>query len=403
MYLNIRINKIVLRMYPYLFYAWSIFVNLTSWNIKFPDGNAIYQVTLIEMLTADKIIIELDIPYSRYFSYQIYDYNFNSYGSIVDYNIYTDGLNCFNEICSNYSSYQGSTLIEFKKQGEINSNNGIIINSTSNYFVIVYRLYDIDVNIENDMMDGEKYFGWIEKPKIYKNYELVIDSENQFVINAMQTLPNVSSTISHSGKINSDNNFYKESNSNLAANDDSDYLISLINIYDNNPPSAIIYGKLPITANSIFESPRVGYINQNNANIDVNNEDYYEVRYISFSLGISSPPENTISTIMDKDIMAKYSHSEYKIYVGGSIEDLIKIGCDIENDLYFLYPKTLEGIYYEYVNIIYRNLLSQSKILGTNAIFKKSINDIVDNVASSIECENVMGEYYPKIDFVTLD
>lgn len=394
-------------MFPYLCLAWSMIFNLTYWNIKYPDGYSTYQATFFTFDTpSDSLLVTYHLPYCRYYSFQVYDHNFKPLDGILDFNIHTNGTNCFSTPCSNNLQQGESTIIVSINPAHEQWNNMIAVNSMGLYSIVL-RLYD--------RIDSSNYFGGIDPPTVFKNNELIPFAPTQWYVDT--TTPNAHDPEMiqvNQELVNIDNNFYKEQTYNTANNEDSDYLISLMEYSKTSKyHGAMIYGTLPITANSLYDSPRVGYISPHTNFIDPFHDDYYEIRYVSFSMVVRSFPGNTLSnygypTIMDKDILQHYGYNatdkwikrHYTIYIGDTKETIEQMGGNTTTDLYLLYPRDRNGTIYKYLGIIYRNVLSQTKILGDTAIYTQSISDIHDEVAYSKDCMEVMGEYYPRIKFL---
>lgn len=400
-------------MYPYLFYAWSMVTNLTYWNVKYPDGYTNYQITPVYLDENDYVNIIGELPYARYFSYQVYDNNFKSLGATTDYDIYAEGTNCYNTLCEGTykdEKNKGKTLIEILKNDNNDGPNTINITSNQSYYLIVYRTYDA---MDIDDSSKNKYFGWIDPPIVYKNSYQIPPAPFQLNADMTTPQPDIPPTFGMGKHINEHNNFYKEDTYNFASSSDSDYLVSIIEYKEpRKRMGAIITGIIPLTSNTLYDTPRVGYISKNNKNISIDDPDYYEVRYLSFNMGIRSPPENTLGgnfpTIMDKDIIRHYNYTteeknrHYTIYVGASLDDIESLGGNPAKDLYLLYPR-INGEVYQYVGIIYRQVLTQSKILGKQrATFLHGIGDIPTVPASPQDCQKVMDKYYPKISFYRL-
>lgn len=390
--------------------AWSIAINTTYFNVKFPDGFTTYQTTLTSITPTDVITIHAEIPYVRYFSYQVYDSNFVSLGSVSDYNLLSDGINCYSDSCVENTTMTSIWLQITKNKDGVDNPNVIYLDSNETWFAIVYRIYDVMDNINNEKSCE---FGWIHPPRIFKNKNEISLASSQLQYPLYTTVYDLLPTYESIVLANVDDNFYKADTTGFANNEDADYLASVIEYNNTHHFGAIVSGMLPITSNSIYQSPKIGYISPYNTNISMEHDDYYEVRYISLNMGIRSPPENTLAgdghpTIRDVDILNHYQYSQddkerkYKIYIGATVDDIKRLGGNPKKDLYLLYPQ-IEGMVYRYLTLIYREVLSQTALLGKyRSIYKQGIADIESTPAMPDECIKTMGKYYPRIKFIKL-
>lgn len=358
---------------------WTVHGDINNFNIALPDSYANYEGSFICLDKNDTIYVNGVVPKSRYFSFQIYDSTTESLGSINDHQI-----TLFNK--TNF-------MITITKSNMCDNFQNIIRVTTNDTFLLfVFRTYDLEPNHKlilpnitknNKLLPHAKTYTKINFPKLYRNTKPV--REHKFA--------------------NEDNNFFKPVVKTFFHNSDADYLISLIKVNQSNPVGAIIYGILPMTKLDMIQN--------------------YDVRYVSFNMGITSSALPTIAGdmlvttdannlnisstgtpgISDKHIIEKYQNHlnwnknrSYVIYIGATIEQIKSLGANINTDLYLLYPKMSNGKYFTYVSILHRHLMPQKKTM-LKPIFNKSISDITGHPVYPKECEKIMGEFYPKIKF----
>lgn len=377
---------------------WTVHGDINNFNVALPDSYASYEGSFICINTDETIIIEGNVPNARYFSFQVYDSTTASLGSLNDYQI---KLNSSEKFVINISKLKKCDLEQ--------DANTLYISTDYTFLLVIFRLYDIEKEHKLKLPDIKKKFNGEHKyfehaltyqkvnfPRLYRNTKPV--REHRFA--------------------NEDNNFFKPIVKTFFHNGDTDYLVSLIVVNQSNPIGAIITGHLPET----------------NFNKNINNDffknnfsvgKYYDVRYVSFNMGILSSPLPTIAGdtllssnnkkisssgtpgIIDEHIVNKYNNNNewilrdrpYIIYVGGTIEQIKSLGGDPDRDLYMLYPKMYDGKYFTYVSILHRHLMPQIKMFD-KPMFNQSISDIVGNPVEPLGCEKIMGKYYPKIKFV---
>lgn len=279
---------------------WSFLGDINNFNVALPDSYATYRGSFICLLENEEITIISDIPNSTYYSFQIYDHRAITLSSLNDEEIIIKDNKMYITISKNKES-------------------SMIIKSTNSFFVLLYRNY-----YENEIPT---------LPKIYKTTKILtteIDKSN-YVPNLF--FPNLFFNIKPFKKFiysNTDNNFFKSRTNSFFSNKDASYLLSTI-VLNETKIGAIITGILPITY----------YENKTN----------YDVRYISFNVGIGSFPLPTIGGnlksknisssglpgINDRHIINNFIRGrEYKIYVGIDHNHINEMG-EILKMIYIFY------------------------------------------------------------------
>src|SRR6185312_1786707 len=84
--------------------SWSLHSGIQNLNIFYPDSHVSYHGTILCLKDDEHITINSEFPKARYFSFQVYDFKLNSLGSLKDYEIVTNGTNCYNEVCDETNS-----------------------------------------------------------------------------------------------------------------------------------------------------------------------------------------------------------------------------------------------------------------------------------------------------------
>lgn len=397
---------------------WSIYGSIHNFNIAVPDGHASYRGSFVCLNDNETLTLESTVPHARYYSVQMYDSKTSSLGSLNDHQINTQN--------------DKFAITISKSKNCISNKNVLCITTENSFLILVYRVYDIYPincsNLDNCQEFGHLYmtFGWIEPPKIKRTSVNYIDHVKSHVLMKFPRVHIDGKPIREHKFANQHNNFFKPITNAFFANDDASYLVSLIQV-NTTKIGAIITGILPKTYPTVYvthianKNKSIDYFKNNN-NISTYDSGYYEVKYASFSIGITSGFMPTIGgnmlhskfeqidprdvssngtpTLRDIDILS-VNGSNYKIYVGMDIEHIKEMGANIEKDLYMIYPKSyITNKHFTYVVIVYRHLMPQSKFLK-NPLFKQSIHDILNPPAIPSECEQVMKKYYPNIKFIT--
>ena len=343
---------------------WSFYGDINNLNVALPDAYATYRGSFLCLIDHDIIELVSEVPNSTYYSFQIYDSKGIALNSLNDEQLIIRDNKIKVLISKNDLSYKSYE-------------NYIYVNSKNSFFVILFRNYN-----ENTIPSY---------PIIYRH-----DSNNiTYNLTISKSVPNLFYPqvifdilpVNKYHGYNIDNNFFKSRTRSYFSNQDASYLLSMIKLNDKRL-GAIITGYLPVT---YFE-----------------NKTNYDIRYISFNLGLASFPLSTLSGnmlnkknskpgISDKDIINKYNSSwlkkdrKYIIYIGEDYNHINELGGNHLDDLYILFPRQyISEKLFTHIVIIYRNLLPKHRY---------GINKIKD-LSNSEVCQNVMGLYYPKIKFI---
>lgn len=414
--------------------AWSIYGSVDNFNIAFPDVGAKYRGSFICIKKGETITLESEVPNARYYSIQVYDSSTASLGSLNDHQIQIINGKFSINITRPYKSYK-----PFKTN---NKNNTLYVSTEDSLLILLYRVYD--VSNETKSKNKIESFGWIELPKLYK-YSTIGSKTN---ITAALTYTKIgfpyfytdSQPVKPLQYANTKNNFFKPHSDGYFSNRDASYLVSTIQLYDNKTNKtigAIIKGYLPlvsVTRANFFKSNNYTCFNFDYKNNSFYGTGYYEVRYVSFNMGIGSSPYPTVAGsslkslnghqlhkynlkhisstgkpgIMDTDIIRRYRNSKewhqggrpYTIYIGMNVSHIWKLGGNPNVDLYLTYPLDyVTGIPFTYPVILFRHLMSQDKFM-TEPNFTHGIGSINKNFATPSECQVVMQKYYPTIKFI---
>jgi hypothetical protein len=358
---------------------WSFYSNHESFNIAVPDSYATYYQSFVYLNDGESLVIKSYLQDYKYFSLQIYDSRAVTLGNI------------------NYlQSVDGNFNIEITKElKRTNATNTMLIKSNSSVFIVVFRTYDFS-DIPSDIS---------EYPNItIENTRLgMLKTSDKYVNLKYNWIWPDLNPVKQQQYTNLNNNFVKPELNSYFYNDDASYLISNI----KNPSSnmgMIVRGELPT-------------------------ED--QVLYTSFNLGTSSLPLHTIAGdhynsnkklisstgragLRHIEIIKRYGDTEkwnlegrkYIIYIGLNLDHIRNLGGDPDVDLYLLYPiQYFTGKPYTNLILVHRHLMPHSKLnqfkqSSLLTTFNQSIANINKIFAHPYECEQVMLNYYPKIEFV---
>lgn len=437
--------------------AWSLYGGADNFNIAFPDIAAMYTGSFVCVGPNQTITLESDVPYARYYSVQIYDSTTASLGSLNDHEINVVNNKIVLNITKNLTNQINLT------NNSSNTTNTLHITTSDNFLILIFRVYDVTDFAELDTLHNisqvgrNKTFGWIEPPNLFRyenNKKIAIPKSSTYAKIAFPRIYRNVEPIKSLIFNNTNNNFFKPYSSGYFSNDDANYLVSTISLHNsttNKAIGAIIKGYLPLT--NYNHHNRTNYFKQNNDSFDYLHDDYYEVKYLSFNMGTLSMPLPTVAGpmfdyyegyhqtivgpfldyykkyhgftlydrnvdpklisstgkpgITDKDIVKKYNNSQswhlagrpYTIYIGLNLSHIEKLGGDTSTDLYMIYPTHYETTKpFTYPVVIFRNLMSQTRFL-TKPVFQQCIGSITKPFATPTECEQVMGKYYPTIEF----
>ncbi|GMI10953.1 hypothetical protein TrVE_jg5883 [Triparma verrucosa] len=478
----------------------------SAWNVAFPDQNSIYHASLVYFNEDDEFVIKgPNIPYVRYFSLQTYDPTAASLDSVIDYQMRTEfnsGSNAYNNAtCGEAGDAQGSFDIRITAHGMKYSDNGFInelaalpLDRSHGFFFLFLRLYDpqpypedndswskkmspmIDEcygveGVEN--MEEAKRWGWVCPPTLKRtNTHSGLMTELPYCVAGRDNNFKNYNQGAAPGRLcllrpNSKDNLFLPANDNMHGmfrNHDANYLIGCAlhnreEDEDKEKPHlrgrtsrtgdlwARVAGELPLTANSLYDSPYVG---------DPTN---FDIRYISISSINRSPPSAVMKSVKDDEIIAHLKAREgelsrnrnYVLWFGPDEESLPPVARK-EGGMYMPWPREqLEdengtvtfGDLVPYPGILYREILSQGQTLSDDEVdYSQGITDIIrdrcygsepfyDKVASETrqtrnlrpycyeemccgdsppECcrerrhiHSTMRQHYPKIDYYFVD
>lgn len=429
---------------------WTLYGGIDNFNIAFPDVGASYMGSFISLKEGETIILESDIPYARYYSVQLYDSSMSSLGSLNDEMIHTKNgkfqinitKSVQNNVTYNFTNLflniylKNKTITKFNTTTNTTLNNTLIIKSDDTLLLLIFRVYDVydqtilkkqNVSTKNKI----ESFGWISPPNISKHFAnnkiIKLNCASHFTKIGFPKFYNDKLPPKKSKYDNLNNSFFKAHSGGYFANNDAHYLISTINFNKTNGKiiGAIIRGYLPIVQYNYSINHAINHIPNHTLNNTCKFNDTYEVRYVSFNMGALSSPFPTVAGeslkllnsekinkshvsstgkpgIRDIDIIARYNNSNewnkkgrpYVIYIGANITHIKKLGGDPNNDLYMIFPVDQNtGKLFTFPVIIFRHLMPHHT-------FNYGIDKIKNQIASPIECHNVMKKYYPTINFI---
>ena len=178
--------------------SWKYLSDGYSWNVALPDFYSKYHISILYFPSEDHIyeIQGNEIPYARYFSYQVYEPSIkhgNAIDSINDRQIQTDGeynMNAYKNLTFARSKCrQGSYSIYISndgKKGFTNEIQGLPSGQQKGWFILFLRLYILPEDkppktlkhcnmfyqngsalIESAADQQHEVWGWVKKPKIF--------------------------------------------------------------------------------------------------------------------------------------------------------------------------------------------------------------------------------------------
>lgn len=426
--------------YPYCSwrYQYSQLSSETSaWNVAFPDKNSVYQAMMVYFNPNDEFVMNgPSLPYVRYFSLQTYDNVAASVDAVRDYQVRTEFMSnsnvYMNSTAGETGEPNGAFDLRITAHGSKYDDNGFInelaalpATKRSGFFFLFLRFYDPEPFpqssdtfknkmgpvmdecygshlSESDSMSQAKKWGWVCPPALkrtntngglmqvlpycihgrddnFKDYDQGIEPGKDCMLEP-----------------NSNNNLFLPANSKMDGefrNRDATYLFGCAEQVTNTGKLrgggkggmwARLTGTLPRTTTSLYTSPFVG------------EPDNYDVRYISISSINRSPPSAVFETFMDEDILL---HNEkvgkvgedgevdrtYVIWYGPDEEDMPE-AAQLEGGMYMPWPREVKededgtisyGDLNPFPGILYREVLSQSQVLGEDAEYKHGVCDIV--------------------------
>ena len=415
--------------------AWSCYGEINNFGSFNSNLNTSHIGSYFSLKEKESLIIIGDVP-AKYYSIQIYDSLRKNIGNLNNNMIKT---------------IDGKFIINITKNKALVSENNTIYLSTNDIFLLlILRVY----NFQNQF----KFNKYSNLPNIFKfnqsGHIIEIANAPHYSKIKFDISANSYTNVWTSKYENMPNNFFRLEPNEYLPDENSHYLISVINTniksyirndytfvntksytcWNNNTQNItqnitnqsycrhgfrtthnITYNVTEIKCNFTTIKKTIGAIITGHlpmVKYDYlkNNSSYYDVNHISFNFGSYDQPsakfykfdEKTKRGIRDIDIITRYKNNHnwnllnrpYIIYIGQNISHIKQLGGNPNVDLYMIYPTDVfsnQPIHNPV--IIFRNFMPQNH-------FAYGINRIRKSYSSPTECENVMKKYYPKIDFV---